>query len=75
MGTIQCCHYCKPPKRHLACHDTCPEYAADRAKLEAEKAAKRREMDVRNFNYEINMDAKFRYFRNKRHIRDMSERD
>lgn len=21
-----CCRYCKPPKRHGGCHDTCPEY-------------------------------------------------
>lgn len=75
MGSITCCHYCQQPKRHLGCHDTCPEYATDRAKLEAEKAAKHKEMDVLNYNYNRNMDAKFRYFRNKRHIRDMSGRE
>lgn len=31
MGTINCCHFCVPPKRHPGCHGHCPEYAAEKA--------------------------------------------
>lgn len=75
MATIQCCHYCVPPKRHLACSATCPEYAADKAKMEAAKEAKRREMDVLNYNYNRNMTVKLQYMKHRRHLRDMSGRD
>ena len=26
MGFFECCHYCKPPKRHPGCHDNCHDY-------------------------------------------------
>ena len=26
MIRIDCCNGCVPPKRHFACHDTCPDY-------------------------------------------------
>lgn len=45
MAIIECCHHCKPPKRHPGCHGQCPEYKAERAtydeKMDAEKARRR----------------------------------
>lgn len=35
---IYSCRYCTQPKRHPGCHSDCPEYLADKAKHEAEKA-------------------------------------
>ena len=31
-----CCKDCVPPKRHLHCHSTCPEYLGAKAKHDAE---------------------------------------
>ena len=42
---IKCCNGCVAPKRHTACWDHCPEYAAEKAeyeKLKANDDAKRR---------------------------------
>ena len=36
--SIKCCHHCVPPKRHLACWDTCPDYIEEKA--EEDKKAK-----------------------------------
>lgn len=35
---IQCCRFCVPPKRHRACHGSCPEYIKEKAEHDAEKA-------------------------------------
>ena len=35
---INCCWGCVAPKRHPGCHDHCPEYKAEKAKYEFEKA-------------------------------------
>ena len=32
---IDCCEDCKPPKRNGYCHTYCPEYAEQRAELDA----------------------------------------
>lgn len=44
---IKCCKDCIPPKRHLCCWDSCPEYAAEKArdlkKKQAEKKARAEE--------------------------------
>lgn len=29
---MDCCKYCKAPKRHPGCHDTCPDYILAKAK-------------------------------------------
>lgn len=45
MSPIKCCRDCVPPKRHTACWDHCPEYAAEKAeyeRLRAEDAKKRK---------------------------------
>lgn len=34
---FECCENCKPPKRHPTCHDTCPEFAIDKAFYEVFK--------------------------------------
>lgn len=35
---IVCCKSCIAPKRHPGCHGHCPEYIAERAVYEAQKA-------------------------------------
>ncbi len=35
---IKCCKSCVAPKRHPGCHGHCPEYLAEKAVYEAEKA-------------------------------------
>ena len=51
---IKCCKFCVPPKRHLACHDTCEEYLEEKSKYEEEKAVKREYMNLETdiFNVE-----------------------
>ena len=53
---IKCCKNCVPPKRHLACHDTCEEYRAEkeeeRKKREWEK--KNRPPNINNFDFDFN---------------------
>jgi hypothetical protein len=51
MGVINCCHFCVPPKRHTACWDHCPEYAAEKAKHEKLKAADAEKRRVKNDIY------------------------
>lgn len=41
---IKCCKDCK--ERRPACHDTCPSYKAEKAEIEREKEAERREKAV-----------------------------
>lgn len=43
---ITCCNGCVPPKRTPTCHATCPEYAKQKAKHDAdrEQANKAREI-------------------------------
>lgn len=41
MGLFECCHYCVAPKRHLGCHDTCPEYLEDKQICEERKELER----------------------------------
>jgi hypothetical protein len=43
--------------------------------MEAEKEARRREMDVLNYNYNRNVTVKLQYMKHRRHLRDMSGRD
>ena len=53
MGVIiNCCHYCVAPKRHPGCHDSCPDYAAQKAEHEKLKAAdaKRRKVEDDIYN-------------------------
>ena len=34
MLKFECCMVCEPPKRHQACHGTCPEYIETRAEYD-----------------------------------------
>ena len=35
---IKSCTGCVPPKRHLGCHSTCPEYIAEKKAWEKKRA-------------------------------------
>ena len=50
-STIECCHYCVPPKRHTACHGHCPEYLAERAAYEEKKAQADKKQKVKSDIY------------------------
>ena len=41
MG-IKCCFGCRPPKRHTACWDTCPDYIKEKAEDQEKKEAERK---------------------------------
>lgn len=34
---IRCCKGCVPPKRHIGCHSTCPEYSEEREEFDKTK--------------------------------------
>lgn len=49
MARINCCRECVPPKRHIGCHGTCPEYIKANAKNEEKKlllAKQRNEQEI-----------------------------
>ena len=48
---IKCCFGCKPPKRHEACWGHCPEYLAEKAQDEQEKAKDELKRKVSNDIY------------------------
>ena len=43
MGRIRCCMGCVPPKRKPGCHGTCREYIEEKAALDEEKRAERKQ--------------------------------
>ena len=43
---IDCCRYCKAPKRHPGCHASCGEYIAERAEYDRLKAIHDRERAI-----------------------------
>jgi hypothetical protein len=43
------CRYCVPPKRHLGCHASCPDYNDWKATLEKAKEARKRELEAEAF--------------------------
>ena len=49
MG-IKCCKDCVPPKRHTACWDHCPEFAAEKAK---DAELKKKENERRKISFSI----------------------
>lgn len=51
-GPIKCCYKCVPPKRHLACHDTCPEYIAERKEYDKGKTVRDKEQEQVTYIYE-----------------------
>ena len=48
---IKCCRDCVAPKRHTACWDHCPEYAAEKAEHERCKVKDDNRRKVRNDIY------------------------
>lgn len=57
MNFFECCHICKPPKRHPGCQDHCPEYAAGKKKHDAMKAADDKRRQISNSVYTQKSDA------------------
>lgn len=57
---IDCCKDCKPPKRTLTCHDTCPQYLEQKATYRAEVEAYRKEHLQYNATMAIRMDKHIR---------------
>ena len=51
MMAIKCCRNCVAPKRHTACWDHCPEYAAEKAEYESCKAKDDNRRMVKNAIY------------------------
>ena len=47
------CAYCPADKRHPACHDSCEEFKAWRAKLEAVKEAREKYNNWRKYGTSI----------------------
>ena len=43
---IKCCYGCFTPKRHPGCHSKCPEYIAEKAEHNRQKAIADRERDI-----------------------------
>jgi hypothetical protein len=47
--TYECCHKCKPPKRHGGCHATCPDYEKAAAENAAVREKRRKEREIDNY--------------------------
>ena len=45
---IKCCKSCVAPKRYPGCHSHCPEYRAEKAVYEAEKAEAEKRKAIRD---------------------------
>ena len=45
---IYCCKDCVAPKRYPGCHDHCPEYIADKARHDKEKAIADQKRYIKN---------------------------
>ena len=43
---IKCCYKCVPPKRHTACHGHCPDYLAEKAQDNLEKAEMHKQKEI-----------------------------
>ena len=52
MAKIECCHDCRPPKRRIGCHATCPEYIYERAELDKQNAEKARRRELQDGLYQ-----------------------
>lgn len=51
-GKITCRHHCVAPKRHVGCHDHCPEYLEQKAALEKHKEKERADRAIDTYDYE-----------------------
>lgn len=65
MVGIKCCKDCVPPMRHIGCHATCPEYASERAKMDAAHEARKRDYQYEGAVIEPHMRRKWKYLRRR----------
>lgn len=57
--SVSCCYGCTPETgRYPGCHATCEEYKKERAKMDREKAKRRRENDIRDYLCESEMNRR-----------------
>lgn len=63
---IKCCYGCVAPKRHEGCHGSCPEYLAEKAKHDAERAEEQKRRDLSRNLYEQRYDRVSRALKRKR---------
>lgn len=59
--TITCCKDCVPPKRHRACHDTCPEYLEQKGYVGSIKDKKRKDKEDERSVWEAKMQKQRRH--------------
>ncbi len=50
---IRCCKDCKPPKRRPACHDSCPDYLAEKNKMQEIKNAENVDKQIKDYHSEM----------------------
>lgn len=62
---ITCCKHCEAPKRHLGCHGSCPEYLAERARMDAANKARERGRQYDGAVIEAHMRRKWVYMRKR----------
>lgn len=63
---IYSCMYCVAPKRHPGCHGSCPEYLADKAKHDREKAEMDKQRAIINGIYEQRGEKVYKALRSRR---------
>lgn len=51
-GKITCCRYCVAPKRHIGCHETCPEYLEQKDALVKYKKKERELKALEVYDYD-----------------------
>lgn len=61
---FECCKGCLKPKRHPGCHDHCPEYLAEKAKHDNQKAQQDQERGIDSGIYQQRCDAVGRALKN-----------
>lgn len=54
----RCCKYCFPPKRHLGCHSTCPEYLEEKKDLDRRNKLRQKKLKEENDVLEFLLDYK-----------------
>ena len=53
--SIDCCKDCVPPKRHMNCHSTCPEYKKQKKVHDAERDASRKKQNMEKAALDIRL--------------------
>lgn len=68
---IYCCNGCVPPKRNPWCHieGNCPEYTAEKAEHDAQKAVADQKRDVQNGLNGQTMNGVYRAYKARTHAK------